>query len=163
MSPFTPYLGKFYSLVKKRYNDKAPISFTNIPLSSFLYSTVVKNLLQLLQLTLNTMNYTEYSKVGQESSDSLKLGSQDEAISDKESGRLMSQQPRSVTTRLSHVAKRTWWLVGPFLWLLSLLFTWMIASAASKSPYDVSVGLETELGEHHRLLRQYTWYIRGIS
>lgn len=108
------------------------------------------------------MNDTKYSKVEQESSNSLELGSQDDAFSDNESGRPMSQQPRSVATRLSHIVKRSWWLVGPFLWLLSLLFTWMIASAASKSPYDVSVGLETELGEHHRLLRQHTWDVRGI-
>lgn len=119
---------------------------------------VVKNLLQLLQPpTWNTMNYTKYSKVEQESSDSLKLGSQDEAFFDNESGLPMSQQLRSVatTSRLFQIAKRTWWLVGPFLWLLSLLFTWMIASAASKSPYDMSIGLETELGEHHSLLRQH--------
>lgn len=76
---------------------------------------VVENLLQLLQPILNTMNYTKYSKVEQQSSDSLKVGSQDEAFSDTEGGRPMGQQPRSVVTKLSHVAKRTWWLVGPFL------------------------------------------------
>lgn len=96
------------------------------------------------------MNYTKYSKAEQESIDSLRPGSQDDGFSDNESGLpIMSQQPRSFATRLSHVAKRSWWLVDPILWLLSLLLTWMVASAVSKSPYDISAGLETELGEQH--------------
>jgi hypothetical protein len=117
---------------------------------------VVKNLLQLLQPTSHMMNFNNYSKVEQESSESLEVGSQDDACSDNESGRPMSQQQRSVASRLSYIMKRSWWLVGPILWVLSLIFTWMIASAASKSPYDVSVGLDTELGEQH------TWYVRDI-
>ncbi|TEA06088.1 Oxidase ustYa [Colletotrichum sidae] len=102
------------------------------------------------------MNDTKYFKVEQESSDSSELGSQDHALSGDESGRLMSQQPRSVAARLSHIVKRSWWLVGPFLWLLSLLFTWIIASAASKSPYDVAVGLETELEPIKPHIEMYT-------
>ncbi|KAK1989887.1 hypothetical protein LX36DRAFT_664794, partial [Colletotrichum falcatum] len=141
----------------QKYNDKPPSSFTNpISLSPFLRSMVAENLLQLLRPTLNTMNNTKYSKVEQESSDSLKLGSQDDAFSDNESGRPLSQQPRSVATRFSRTVKRSWWLTGPFLWLLSLLFTWMIASAASKSPYDVSVGLETELEPIKSHIEMYT-------
>ncbi|CEJ81061.1 hypothetical protein VHEMI01211 [[Torrubiella] hemipterigena] len=102
------------------------------------------------------MNYTKYSKVEQESSDSSKRGSQDDSFSDNESGLPLSQQPRSLATRLFHVAKRTWWLVGPFLWLLSLVVTWTIASAATKSPYDISRGLDTELEPLKSQIEMYT-------
>lgn len=90
------------------------------------------------------MEYTTYSKVEQGSSDASKSD-----FSEDEGDLLMSQQPKSVVARLFYTVKRSWWVVGPSLWLLSLLATWIIASAASKSRYDISVGLDTELGEHY--------------
>ncbi|QKX64823.1 uncharacterized protein TRUGW13939_11999 [Talaromyces rugulosus] len=87
------------------------------------------------------MEYATYSKVNQESSDASKSD-----FSEDEGGSLlMSQQPKSFVARLSYAVKRSWWVAGPLLWLLSLLATWIIASVASKSPYDISVGLDTEL------------------
>ncbi len=91
------------------------------------------------------MEYTIYSKVDQESSDASKS----EFSKDEGGSLLMSQQPKSVVVRLSYAVKRSWWVVSPLLWLLSLLATWIIASAASKSGYDISVGLDTELGEQY--------------
>jgi len=90
------------------------------------------------------MEYATYSKVDQEFRDASKS-----EFSEDEGGLFMSQQPKSVAARLSYAAKRSWWIVGPSLWLLSLLLTWIIASAASKSRYDISVGLDTELGEQY--------------
>lgn len=91
------------------------------------------------------MEYATYSKVNQESSDASKSD-----FSEDEGGSLlMSQQPKSFVARLSYAVKHSWWVAGPLLWLLSLLATWIIASVASKSPYDISVGLDTELGEQY--------------
>lgn len=90
------------------------------------------------------MEYPIYSKVEQESSAASKSD-----FSDDEGGLLISQQPKNVVARLSYVVNRSWWIIGPFLWLSTLLATWIIASAASKSRYDISVGLDTELGEQY--------------
>ncbi|KAK9790214.1 putative Cyclochlorotine biosynthesis protein O [Seiridium cardinale] len=96
------------------------------------------------------MEYTTYSKVEQESGDASKSD-----FSEDEGGLLMSQQPKSVVARLSYAVKRSWWVVGPSLWLLSLLATWIIASAASKSRYDISVGLDTELEPFKSQIEMY--------